>query len=246
MKKSRIKVNRKRASLNKPKQVTADFENAKWAAVGSPSCFTAPEKAKKPWKMPCCGDGTDIPRSLHSHVHVGMSTMGKGGQWVNLWAVLPVKSSNEVSVLLRFGAFWWQISHFSGKNPPEDVGWWTPTSIPRAHRFCCPIFIPAGSPSQPLFAVLSPLACPHHVKTQTGLSFFSSLVPLCCFPPAQETSGTKHCRAHLAVYWKGHCCHVWDLLLGQRKGSFRTSRGRNSGWHKETLEGTYYALLSDI
>lgn len=62
MKKSRIKVNRKKASLNKPKQVTEDFEKAKWAAVGSPSCFTAPEKAKKPWKMPCCGEWHGHPQ----------------------------------------------------------------------------------------------------------------------------------------------------------------------------------------
>lgn len=56
--------------------------------------------------------------------------------------------------------------------------------------------------------VQSPLASPHHVKTQTGFSFFSSTEPqaLWCFSPAQGTWGTKHCRAHLGSVLK------WTLL----------------------------------
>lgn len=53
--------------------------------------------------------------------------------------------------------------------------------------------------------VLPRLVSPDRVKTQTGFSFFSSMVPraLCCFPPSQGTPGTKHCKGHLGSVLKG-------------------------------------------
>jgi len=47
MTKTRIKVNRKKMSLNKPKQETADFEKVKWVATGSPSCLSCPGRSQE-------------------------------------------------------------------------------------------------------------------------------------------------------------------------------------------------------
>lgn len=47
MMKSRIKANRKKASLNMPKQETADCEKGNWAARGSPSYLSCPGKSQE-------------------------------------------------------------------------------------------------------------------------------------------------------------------------------------------------------
>lgn len=184
-------------------------------------------------------NGTDIPRSLCSHVHVGMSIWAREDnecicEQFCQWRVLA-KSVFYSALGIFDGRF------FLGRISLKTLAGGLPLHISRAHQLCCPIFIPAGSPSHPLFPAswskthspvppLPPLTVLGHKQ---GFPSFPAWCHGLCSASLQLKERQQQSTAELiwAVCWKGHCCHIWELLLGQRKGSFRTWRGRRSGWH---------------
>lgn len=189
-------------------------------------------------------NGTDIPRSLCSHVHVGMSIWAREDnecicEQFFQWRVLVKSVFYSALGFLMADSSWeespWRhclvdshftsLGHISSAAPSSSL-------LGLLHTPC---FQPAGAKH----TVLSPLTSPHCVRTQTGFSFFSSMVPwaLFCFPPAQGASAAKHCRAHLGSVLKGTLLPHLGTALRTEKRQFQDLK-RKEKWLAHTLEGT--------
>lgn len=123
---------------------------------------------------------------------------------------------------------------FLGKMPLKTLAGGLPLHTCRAHQRCCPIPIPTGSPPHPPFtASWSNTHGPvHPLSPLTLLSLKRGFPSLLASPMGFATASLqpKECQEQSTaeVIWAGcrvgHCCHIWDLLLGQSRGCFGNGR----------------------